>query len=49
VERAAAGTLELGSEYKISSEGGAITAQDSLNSAFGKIEKNLNDEKARAE
>lgn len=49
VARAAAGTLELGNEYKISDEGGAITAQDSLNSAFGKVEKNLSIEKARAE
>ena len=41
IERAAAGTLVLGSEYSKPTTGGAITTTDSLNSAFGKIEKNI--------
>jgi hypothetical protein len=37
----------LGSGYNIAE--GTITAKDSLNTAFGKLEKSLAEEKARAE
>lgn len=41
VARAAAGTLVLGSDYFKSNEGGVVTTSDSLNSAIGKLEKNI--------
>ena len=41
VARAAAGTLALGSDYFKSNESGAVTTSDSLNSAIGKLEKNI--------
>ena len=49
VARAAAGTLVLGSGYSIAKQGDKITAKDSLNTAFGKLETSLAEEKARAE
>ena len=49
VVRAAAGTLTLGSGYSVATKGEAINSNDSLNSAFGKMEKSLSEEKARAE
>lgn len=42
VERAAAGTLNLGNGYSVASENGAISSADSINSAFGKLEYKLN-------
>ena len=42
VERAPAGTLELGTGYAVASESAAISATDSINSAVGKLEYKLN-------
>lgn len=42
VERAAAGTLNLGDTYSIANESSMISSADSINSAFGKLEYKLN-------
>jgi hypothetical protein len=42
VERAAAGTLNLGDSYSMANESGMISSADSINSAFGKLEYKLN-------
>lgn len=49
IARAAAGTLVLGSGYTKPNDGGIIATTDSLNSAIGKLEKNIEIEKSRAE
>lgn len=49
VERAAAGTLMLGDQYKIAETASEITTADNINTAFGKLEKNLITEKANRE
>lgn len=45
--RVAAGTLVLGSDYSKATTSSALATTDSLNTAFGKIEKSLDDTNAR--